>query len=100
MAYAKSSFSEINSNLMAAMSYQSIIEGGGGLLTYLTANMSEKADLPRYLENGSPEPWSIVLSIDENGEEITIKGYTENLSKPELIEKVSIDLSKWKNEID
>lgn len=85
---------------MAALSYQSIIDVGGGLLTYLTANMPEKSDLPKFLENQSPQPWSIVVSIDGSGEEITIEGYSENLSKPELTEKVLIDLSKWNNEIE
>ena len=86
--YAKRLFERVNTDPPAALIFQDHIETGGDALSYLTASLPPKSDLPPYYADEPGQLWCVVIRDDPETGTILIEGYGEDLETPLITEEV------------
>lgn len=90
VSYAKNQFEKVNSSPMSAIAFQSAMETGGSLVSFIVSSLPPDSRMPRFINEGPATPWSIVLSEPGDDGEIMIEGFGEDSTKPLFTEKVTI----------
>jgi hypothetical protein len=88
--FAASNLDAVNKNPMAAISFGSLAEQGGTVLTYLSACMPNNDDLPHFTEGKPDQPWCVVIKPGPGESDYTIEGYGTDLAKPMLTRTVTL----------
>ncbi len=86
--YAKRLFERVNTYPPAALIFQSHVETGGDALSYVTASLPPKSDLPPYYAEEPGQPWCVVIRNGPETGTILIEGYGEDLETPLITEQV------------
>ncbi len=89
MAFAKQQFEQINRDPGAAAAFGSLAEMGGAPLAYLTARIRDPAGLPAFSGAKPSAPYTVAVSYDQQQRCFVIEGYTRDLAKPALVERVA-----------
>lgn len=87
--FAKRTFERLNRDPIADAAFGSICETGGSPLSYLAACINDPADLPPFAHEKPDSPYSVVVSYDNKQNCFVIEGYTDNITKPAIVEKVT-----------
>lgn len=90
VAWAKAQLERVGRDPLAAMSFESSMEMGGGVLSYLYAAMPDDPSFPRIAADTPSEPWSVVIRAGEADGELVIEGYGEDLGAPVKVERVTL----------
>ena len=95
--FAERQFRSVRTNALARLSFQSTLEQGGSLTTFLAASSPPEEQgeerLPKYCEDQPCGPYSIALSYDLESGEVVMAAYAEDLSDPIEDRRVKIELN-------
>ena len=76
---------------IAAAAWGSLAEGGGSVITYITASLSDEPDAwPHFTTEKPTQAWSVVIRDGEKAGDYVIEGYGEDLNKPLMTATVTV----------
>lgn len=94
--FAVRRFELINSDLLTRVSFQDLASQGGSLKLFIVAAISEEEakNMPEFCNDDPCGPDSVVLSQDEESDDIIIEGYGEDQEKPVVEKRVKVRLDQ------
>lgn len=92
VTFAKARLAKLGRDKMATLVFQSTVDQGGSILTYIVAGIGAPETFPRFELEHPTEPWTVVIKSGKDASEFIVEGYGTDLTKPQSSATVQIAL--------